>query len=68
MPQKRCSHCIGCYLIWENPKNEELWMLVIHEALYFGSKLKDYYPTHTQQYLRIQDGDWQQTRVSAKLD
>lgn len=27
--------------VWENPKNGELWMLVIHEALYFGSKLKD---------------------------
>ena len=27
--------------IWENPKNGELWMLVFHEALYFGSKLKE---------------------------
>jgi hypothetical protein len=23
------------------PKNGELWMLVFHEALYFGSKLKE---------------------------
>ena len=23
--------------IWENPKNGELWMLIIHEALYFGT-------------------------------
>lgn len=27
--------------VWENPKNRELWMLVFHEALYFGSKLKE---------------------------
>jgi hypothetical protein len=28
-------------MVWENPKNGELWMLVFHEALYFGSKLKE---------------------------
>jgi hypothetical protein len=28
-------------MIWENPKNGELWMLIIHEALYFGNKLKE---------------------------
>ena len=28
-------------MIWENPKNGELWMLVIHEALYFRNKLKE---------------------------
>ena len=27
--------------IWENPANGEQWILVIHEALYFGTKLKD---------------------------
>jgi hypothetical protein len=27
--------------VWENPQNRELWMLVFHEALYFGSKLKE---------------------------
>jgi hypothetical protein len=28
-------------MVWENPKNGELWMLVSHEALYFGLKLKE---------------------------
>ena len=27
--------------VWENPKNGEAWMLVIHEALYFGTKLQE---------------------------
>jgi hypothetical protein len=27
--------------VWENPKNGEAWMLVIHEALYFGNKLQE---------------------------
>ena len=27
--------------VWENPWNGEAWILVIHEALYFGSKLKE---------------------------
>jgi hypothetical protein len=27
--------------IWECPKTGELWMLVIHEALYFGDRLKE---------------------------
>lgn len=27
--------------IWESPKTGEPWMLVIHEALYFGDQLKD---------------------------
>ena len=27
--------------IWESPKTGELWMLVIHEALYFGERLKE---------------------------
>ena len=27
--------------VWENPTNGEAWMLVIHEALYFGPKLKE---------------------------
>jgi hypothetical protein len=26
--------------VWESPKTGELWMLVIHEALYFGERLK----------------------------
>jgi hypothetical protein len=29
--------------VWENPANGELWMLVIHEALYFGNKLKNHF-------------------------
>ena len=28
-------------MIWESPKTGELWMLVIHEALYFGDRLKE---------------------------
>jgi hypothetical protein len=24
-------------MVWENPKMGELWMLVFHEALYFGT-------------------------------
>ena len=28
-------------MIWESPKTGELWMLVIHEALYFGNRLKE---------------------------
>ena len=27
--------------VWEDPRNGELWLLVIHEALFFGSKLTD---------------------------
>ena len=27
--------------VWENPTNGEVWMLVIHEALYFGEKLTE---------------------------
>jgi hypothetical protein len=27
--------------VWEDPKNGEAWMLVIHEALYFGDKLTE---------------------------
>ena len=27
--------------IWESPKTGEPWMLVIHEALYFGDRLKE---------------------------
>jgi len=27
--------------VWENPANGELWILVVHEALYFGSKLEE---------------------------
>jgi hypothetical protein len=27
--------------VWENPKTGELWMLVFHEALYFGQQLKE---------------------------
>jgi hypothetical protein len=27
--------------VWEDPKNGEAWMIVIHEALFFGSKLKE---------------------------
>ena len=27
--------------VWESPKTGELWMLVIHEALYFGEQLKE---------------------------
>ena len=27
--------------VWEDPKNGQAWMLVIHEALFFGSKLKE---------------------------
>jgi hypothetical protein len=26
--------------VWEDLRNKELWMLVIHKALYFGSKQK----------------------------
>jgi hypothetical protein len=28
-------------MIWEDPKNGKVWMLVFHEALYFGSKVKE---------------------------
>ena len=28
-------------MIWESPKTGELWMLVIHEVLYFGDRLKE---------------------------
>jgi hypothetical protein len=27
--------------VWEDPKTGELWMLVFHEALYFGAQLKE---------------------------
>jgi hypothetical protein len=27
--------------VWEGPSTGELWMLVIHEALYFGERLKE---------------------------
>jgi hypothetical protein len=27
--------------VWESPQTGEPWMLVIHEALYFGEQLKD---------------------------
>ena len=27
--------------VWESPRTGELWMLVIHEALYFGERLKE---------------------------
>jgi hypothetical protein len=27
--------------IWEGPSKGELWMLIIHEALYFGETLKE---------------------------
>ena len=27
--------------IWESPSNGQIWMLVIHEALYFGDRLKE---------------------------
>jgi hypothetical protein len=27
--------------IWESPRTGELWMLIIHEALYFGDRLKE---------------------------
>ncbi len=27
--------------VWENPTNGEAWVLVIHEALYFGEKLAE---------------------------
>jgi hypothetical protein len=30
-----------CVTIWEDPSNGAAWMLVIHEALYFGEALKD---------------------------
>ena len=25
--------------VWEDPKTGELWLLIIHEALYFGATL-----------------------------
>jgi hypothetical protein len=28
-------------MVWEIPKNGEAWMLVIHEALYIGTKLQE---------------------------
>ena len=27
--------------VWEHPTNGELWMLVFHEALFFGSQLEE---------------------------
>ena len=29
------------FTIWESPTTGEIWMLVIHEALYFGDHLKE---------------------------
>jgi hypothetical protein len=29
------------FTVWESPKMGELWMLVSHEALYFGTQLKE---------------------------
>jgi hypothetical protein len=28
-------------MIWESPSDGQIWMLVIHEALYFGDRLKE---------------------------
>jgi hypothetical protein len=28
-------------MVWENPNTGELWMMVLHEALYFGQQFKD---------------------------
>ena len=27
--------------IWEDPRTGEMWLLIIHEALYFGSSLQE---------------------------
>ena len=27
--------------VWEDPRNGEIWILVVHDALYFGNKLKE---------------------------